>query len=177
MGLKSLRNRTDIVIKPADKGGAVCVWDRTLYIKEGEKQLSDTRFYKKLEHDITSDIQKEIVKEIRDMIKNEQLPPSAENLIMKSPSCSIFYVLPKIHKEGIPGRPVVSNYSSPTYLISKFLSQLLRPIVEKTQSYIKDTTHLLKVLDISNFKMMVKENSFSPWMSKVYTQTFQTQTD
>ena len=30
--LKSLRNRTDIVIKPADKGGAVVVWDRDLSV-------------------------------------------------------------------------------------------------------------------------------------------------
>ena len=42
--LKSLRNRTDIVIKPADKGGAVVVWDRDMYLEEAYKQLSDDRF-------------------------------------------------------------------------------------------------------------------------------------
>ena len=32
--ISSLRNRRDIVIKPADKGGAIVVWDRALYIQE-----------------------------------------------------------------------------------------------------------------------------------------------
>ena len=34
--LVALKQRTDIVIKPADKGGAVVVWDRALYIQEAE---------------------------------------------------------------------------------------------------------------------------------------------
>ena len=33
--LKSLRNRTDIVIKPADKGGAVVVWESGLVFRGG----------------------------------------------------------------------------------------------------------------------------------------------
>ena len=111
--LKSLQNRADIVIKPADKGCAVCIWDKTMYIKEAEKQLSDTRFYRKLDQDITNSIQKELVREIKSMITKKELPPSAEKLIVKSPRCSQFYLLPKIHKEGVPGRPVVSNYMSP----------------------------------------------------------------
>ena len=38
--LKRLRQRKDIVIKPADKGGAVVVWRKDLYQKEPEQQLS-----------------------------------------------------------------------------------------------------------------------------------------
>ena len=45
------RNR-DIIIKPADKGSAVVVMDRSDYITEGYKQLCDTRFYKKVETDL-----------------------------------------------------------------------------------------------------------------------------
>ena len=46
--MKSLQTRKDIVIKPADKGGSVCVWDKTLYIQEAETQLYDSKFYTKL---------------------------------------------------------------------------------------------------------------------------------
>ena len=155
--LKSLQSRTDIIIKPADKGGAVCVWDKDLYVAEGEKQLSDSKFYTKLQQDITPTIQKEISSEIKRMITNKELPPSAENLIMKSPRCSQFYLLPKIHKQDTPGRPVVSNCFSPTYFISKFLSQYLRPIVEKCPTYIKDTTNLLQTLDNFEFKDVTPE--------------------
>ena len=43
--LKSLKKRKDIVIKAADKGGAVVVWRADLYQKEALRQLSDTSFY------------------------------------------------------------------------------------------------------------------------------------
>ena len=34
------------MIKKADKGSCVVVWDRNDYIKEAEKQLNDTNAYK-----------------------------------------------------------------------------------------------------------------------------------
>ena len=45
--LKRLRQREDVVIKPADKGGAV-VWRKDLYQKEAEQQLSNEHFYSRL---------------------------------------------------------------------------------------------------------------------------------
>ena len=42
--LKRLIQRKDIVIKPADKGGAVVVWRKDLYLKEADQQLSNKHF-------------------------------------------------------------------------------------------------------------------------------------
>ena len=39
--LISLRDDTSIIIKKADKGSTVAVWDRENYLKEVEKQLGD----------------------------------------------------------------------------------------------------------------------------------------
>ena len=41
----SLQNGRSVVIKPADKGSAVVVWDRTDYLKEVERQLTDEKTY------------------------------------------------------------------------------------------------------------------------------------
>ena len=46
--LINLQKRDDIVIKPADKGGTVVVWDRKLYIEEAYKQLDNPNNYQKL---------------------------------------------------------------------------------------------------------------------------------
>ena len=43
--LRDIQKRDDIIIKPADKGSAVVVMDKTTYIQEAERQLSDCRFY------------------------------------------------------------------------------------------------------------------------------------
>ena len=106
--LTSLRQRADIVIKPADKGGAVVVWDRTLYQQEAERQLSDTTFYEKLDRDFTMDYNKTICEVVKAAITKDELPASAVNLVVENPRTSSFYMLPKIHKPGNPGRPIVS---------------------------------------------------------------------
>ena len=43
--LKNLNKRRDIIIKPADKGGAVVVWRSDLYQQEAFRQLSNKSFY------------------------------------------------------------------------------------------------------------------------------------
>ncbi|XP_033107926.1 uncharacterized protein LOC117109651, partial [Anneissia japonica] len=43
--LSNLRNNSDLIIKPADKGGATVVWRKDLYICEGNRQLSDRNTY------------------------------------------------------------------------------------------------------------------------------------
>ena len=46
--MRSLQNDRSVVIKPADKGSAVVVWDRADYLKEAQKQLSDEKTYKEI---------------------------------------------------------------------------------------------------------------------------------
>jgi len=43
--LQNLSKRKDIIVKAADKGGALVVWRADLYQKEALRQLSDTSFY------------------------------------------------------------------------------------------------------------------------------------
>ena len=54
LALNNLAKDTNIVIKPADKGGAVVVWDRAKYITEGLRQVSDNNFYIETDTDLTS---------------------------------------------------------------------------------------------------------------------------
>ena len=44
--IRALADDRIIVIKRADKGSCVVVWDRMNYLLEAEKQLSDTNVYK-----------------------------------------------------------------------------------------------------------------------------------
>ena len=49
--LYDLKNDISIVIKSADKGSAVVVWDREDYIKEPEKQQGDEEVYEEVSND------------------------------------------------------------------------------------------------------------------------------
>ena len=57
-----------------------------------------------------------------------------------------FYHLPKIHKPGNPGRPIVSSCGAPTERISEFVDHHLQPLVKLSPSYLKDTKDFLQKL-------------------------------
>ena len=62
-----------------------------------------------------------------------------------------FYILPKVHKPGNPGRPIVSSNSHPTERLSHFVDYHLQPLVHKLPSFVKDTNDFLnKLLTMDN---------------------------
>ena len=149
--LDRLKNNEDILIKKADKGCAVVVWRKDLYIAEGERQLNDVESYQVLNSDNTAENYRNVEEFIKEEIDQERLPPEAKVLIQHKPRCSIFYMLPKIHKVGNPGRPIVSTCNCPTDLISSYLDDVLQPIVSQLPSFCKDSTDALYKLDRQAF--------------------------
>ena len=117
------------------------MWRTDLYKAEAKRQLVDQQFYQKIPGDATQNSQQEVKTFINTAIESNQLPPSATNLIVEHPRTSKFYLLPKIHKPGNPGRPIVSACSCPTELLALYLDHLTAPFVRSLSSYIKDTTH------------------------------------
>ena len=66
--LENLSKRKDLIVKAADKGGALVVWRADLYQKEALRQLSDTSFYAKVDKDLTSTNQQIAKSTINDLI-------------------------------------------------------------------------------------------------------------
>ena len=143
-----LKNDKTIVIKGADKGSAVVVWDRDDYIQEAEKQLGDREIYEGVSNDPQPLIDT-IHKAVEKIRKRGDL--SADNIkyfIVKDVRFARFHLLPKIHKrlENVPGRPVISNCGFYTENVSAFLDFHLQPLTLEVKSYIKDTNDFLKKL-------------------------------
>jgi hypothetical protein len=65
--LQSLKDRDDIVIKKADKGSTVVVLDKDSYIAEANRQLSNERFYQKLDTDTTEEFSVRINDTLKEM--------------------------------------------------------------------------------------------------------------
>ena len=168
--LRSLRKRDDIVVKPADKGGAVVVWSRTLYIQEALRQLQSTRHYARLGDSSLKRDNRLIHSVLKSEIDSKALPKSAWLLKINTPRQPCFYMLPKIHKLNSPGRPIVSACCCPTEHISKYLDTIFQPLVTSLPSYIKDSTHALNILkDIENNGSFVPINIMSMDVSALYT--------
>ena len=48
------------------------------------------------------------------------------------------YLLPKVCKEKLSFRPIVSIVGSATYFLAQFLTKILSKITDKTNSFVKD---------------------------------------
>ena len=150
VALKNLRQKPDIVIKPADKGGAVVVQNIDDYIKEGERQLTDSTFYQHLPSDPTMVNNQRIDLLLESLHTRGEISKSVlRKLLTTEARTPELYLLPKIHKKQSPppGRPVVSANGCPTEKISAFVDIFLRPHLNKIPSYIRDTTDFLQKLE------------------------------
>lgn len=135
------------MILPADKGSAIVILNKTDYIAEANRQLSDTTTYKPLSSNPTSQYNDTIkhfleVNGPREGLTNTEI----KLLTPTNPRTSQLYLLPKIHKQNNPGRPIISSYNSPTERISAFVDHYLQPFVRNLPTHIKDTNHFLDTL-------------------------------
>ena len=149
--LENLSKREDIIVKAADKGGALVVWRADHNQKEALRQLSDTSFCAKVKKDLTSNNQQIVKSTISDLIVKQELLATATYLIITTPRTSCIYFLPEIHKPNNRGRPNVSACSCPTELISSYLDKIMAPTVRSSPSYVKGSQHALQMFRNCNF--------------------------
>ena len=90
--------------------------------------------------DPTNKTQRKLNKMLLDLRKAGKMSDSTYKMLFSCDSlCIRFYGLPKIHKLGIPLRPIVSFVNSPTYAISGYLARILSPVVGNTDYTVKNS--------------------------------------
>ena len=145
--LSDLQKREDIIITKADKGGATVIIDVEDYIREANSQLENTEFYEKLNFNPTEGYSNIVDNRLDELTEEGDLSEEiAEGLKTDNPRTPHFYLLPKIHKEGNPGRPVVSSIDSHTSKISKYVDYHIQPIIKVINPTSKIHRTLLKKL-------------------------------
>jgi len=99
--------------------------------------------YKKLEKNPIKKVSKAI-----DLAKKSSstVGSLSKKLIESNPLTSRIYGLPKIHKDGAPLRPIVNTIGGPTYLLAKFLASKLKPLVGRTDSFVKESSSFINEL-------------------------------
>lgn len=165
--LQELKNNKDIIIKPADKGSAIVIFDRDQYLQEGYRQLNDNKYYSKLKRPIYLETIPMVEKIINNLFIKKFINIKQKRYLLGStaPRARLFYMLPKIHKNPAswsvpfqipPGRPIVSDCDSETYLTAEYLDYFLNPLSTKHDSYIKDTYDFVERVK----KLVIPEKSF-----------------
>ena len=129
--IKSLKENDSIVIKEADKGGAVVVMNKTHYYSMVVKILQDKVTYKKTneycDKKLFKDLEKLIAKFSNCLLKEEQ-----DFLTKFSFSTSNFYGLPKVHKSKII-QEAIQVQNSEYIKVNEPSDLTLQPIVRRSK--------------------------------------------
>ncbi|XP_045462556.1 uncharacterized protein LOC123672495 [Harmonia axyridis] len=133
-------NKDHIVVLRADKGNVTVVMNRDEYSKKCTELLDDSQTYEKLESDPTVRVQNKNNRFVKILLNKDLVPePVAKKLTSNDGIFPKMYFLPKIHKTGIPMRPILSFVGSPIYELSKFIADLLKPIFIKDEHYVRNS--------------------------------------
>ncbi|XP_060518421.1 uncharacterized protein LOC132697147 [Cylas formicarius] len=133
------QNPNIITLKP-DKTNKTVIMYTTDYDNKINELLSDRATYRELKNDPTNIFQKNNNDIINRWEKALLISPqTAKHLKINNAITPRIYGLPKLHKQNIPLRPIVSCTQSPFEKLSKFLKNILKNIVNDNEYYIKDS--------------------------------------
>jgi hypothetical protein len=147
--LKILRNRTDLHISNSDKNLGPVVRTKRKYMEGMFRNHLDTKAYKQL----TKDEADAFNQETRSIIKKTMHPQCGAskailtyfNRSLKQPKRNAHaYGLPKLHKNPIVDRPIISGINNITEVISKIADYFMKQIIPSTPTHLKDSQTLIK---------------------------------
>ena len=164
--LKELQTEDSIIIKEADKGGAIIIMDTDHYKEMALEQLGDRQFYiqvtERVDKLTSSKVNKFTTKFNHHLTKNE-----ADYLTNYEIKSSNFYGLPKIHKSkdiqhnikdknaeyvmlprptDLKLRPIIAGPASSTQRLSNLLDIILKPLCKMVPSFIRDDLDFLNYI-------------------------------
>jgi len=147
--LKWFEKRSNLVLKPADKGGGTIIMDALFYISTMEALLQRGSLFTKVETEPLASCVKRTLSFLEKLRAKKCLSPRLFKLLSPTEEARIppIYGLPKIHKAGcLRLRPIVSGNGHPTEGISIFLDTILQPLSTTGTFYLRDGLALVNRL-------------------------------
>ena len=122
-----LRNNPDIVIRRADKSNVYVILDRDEYLQKMDKILSDKTKFECVREDNTAAHKAKVNRLIAST--NAKVGGVHFETIVGEYKTGYAYGNVKIHKQGNPLRPIISQCPTPTYKLAKDLNKLIAPYI------------------------------------------------
>ena len=156
--LKELQSDTSIVILPADKGRSTVILNREDYLEKCMDHINNGP-YQLLKKDPTTKIKAKTLKQLKVLKDNEFIDNKLYYYLKPTDSpAPRFYGQPKIHKPGVPIRPIVSYSGSPLYNLNKYIANILKTYVKHENNNAKNSTtfsNYIRNVPIEDDKIMV----------------------
>lgn len=162
--LTGIKENKEIIVTEADKNMGTVVIKTSEYIKHALGQLNNQNIYISCETEPDFEAIWFSLKEIlaaHDSLhftyynKEKKLTDTAKYLLQlenrKELALGSFYLLMKVHKTPVAGRPIVSSINTITYFASKYIDRELQPIYKSIPSFLKSSQELLTILETLKF--------------------------
>ncbi|XP_037773698.1 uncharacterized protein LOC119569744 [Penaeus monodon] len=148
--LQNLKSDEHIVITKPDKGRGIVLLSRTDYINKLSSILSDSSKFQLLNVNLATHLLKleaklnRIVRPLKTIL-DETIYHS---IFSAGSRAGFMYGLPKVHKPGLPLRPIISSIGTFSYNLAKFLVQIIQPLtyneytISNSSNFINEISHL-----------------------------------
>ena len=161
-GIKN--NNNSIVIKEADKGGAVVIMNKEHYMRMVYSQLHDGVTYKRTDQSCDKKVMTNLIKLVQ-KYHNNLTKEEIDYLTKFNFNTSYIYGLPKVHKsdkiaeavneqhsecirvfepDDLTLRPVVAGPNCPTKRLSTFIDIIIKPLILHVKSCTRDSIDFLQ---------------------------------
>ena len=109
--------------------------------------LNDNTTYKKVNRDILTTVNNKVKKLVKNLHSNGHIDDKTKKYMLPTnPRYGKVTANPKVHKKDNPIRTIISTINSPTEKLAEVAESEVNEWVESLDTYVKDTTHFLWLL-------------------------------
>ena len=139
-----LKRDNNTLVLTAGKGVACVVMDKEDYVQKA-KELLDQPTYRTITNDPTTKYKNKLVNLLKAIKTKGEIDEALYRRLYPTGAGSPkFYGLPKIHKEEMPLRSIVSSIGAASYETSKELANILKQLVGKSIYHVHNTQDFIQ---------------------------------
>lgn len=137
------KDNPNILFTRADKGNVMVALDKEVYTQKTEELLLDENTYCVVKNNPEKVIEKRLNNLVKLWEKKEYISKE-QSFHLRSSDATLpkAYALPKIHKENILYRIIVSSVNTALYSFAKFLKRILSDNIPKARGHINNSFEL-----------------------------------
>ncbi|XP_076028554.1 uncharacterized protein LOC143017676 [Oratosquilla oratoria] len=157
VALENLRQRANLLITQADKGGGIVVMNKVDYDNKMLELLNDKETYKKMDTGFAQREADKFKKNARKILSRSKKGKELLGLLEEAPRPPTMRGLPKIHKLDLPMRPITSGIGSAPHRLAKRLAKPLSATLGTiSDTHLRNSTDLVERLKFIDFKKRKK---------------------
>jgi len=152
---KFRKENPNIIFTRADKGNVTVALDRGDYIQKMEEAFKDKNTYTQVKRNPIKNLERNLNSIIKRWNKGHISKKTYLSLFSSYSNLPMAYGLPKIHKENIPFRIIISSVNTALYPIAKFIHKIFMDSLIFDNSHVSNSFELMK--SFSNKKLNTSE--------------------